>query len=565
MRPWPGVLSAAALLAGCATRPLPLLGAEPQAACTALQGVTVAAAQINWPGLASGPATVDSARWRPAAPLAVAARAPTPAAAITPAVPAHCQLVGRIAALDARADPIRFQINLPAAWNGRSLQFGGGGFNGALISGLALVPGARYDAPGPLAEGYATVGTDSGHENRPGVSPMAFALVDEMLVNFAHAAYPKVRNLSVALMRRAYGRVPEKMYFVGSSEGGREGLLLAQRYPAAFDGIFARVPVIHWTGLQFAGVRNGATTFGEGWLGAAQVRLVHEAVLTACDAADGLADGVVADSEGCKIRFDVARLACASAQAAESCLHPAQVRAVQTLHSPYRFPYALANGLVEYPGCGIGGEDTPGFGSGGATGGWRAWWVGSAPPALPPLPANGIAWSYGSGALQYFVARDAAVDPRNVTPEVYAPRVREVSALMDATTPDLAAFRARGGKLILLEYLSDYAQSPYAGIEYVQAVRRQMGAAAGDFLRLYTAPGVDHVGTGAPALVDMLGALTAWVERGRAPAGLTLAELAPRPPFAVQRTRPLCEWPAWPRYKGSGDVNAAASFDCVSR
>jgi feruloyl esterase len=191
--------------------------------------------------------------------------------------------------------------------------------------------------------------------------------------------------------------------------------------------------------------------------------------------------------------------------------------------------------------------------------------VGSAPPALPPLPANGIAWSYGSGALQYFVARDAAVDPRNVTPEVYAPRVREVSALMDATTPDLAAFRARGGKLILLEYLSDYAQSPYAGIEYVQAVRRQMGAAAGDFLRLYTAPGVDHVGTGAPALVDMLGALTAWVERGRAPAGLTLAELAPRPPFAVQRTRPLCEWPAWPRYKGSGDVNAAASFDCVSR
>ena len=441
------------------------------------------------------------------------------------------------------------------------MQYGGGGFNGVLITGLALAPGQPYDAPAPLARGYATVGTDSGHRNKPGVSPMAFAANDEMLANFAHAAYPKVRNVSVELMRRAYGRAPEKLYFLGSSEGGREGLLLAQRYPDAFDGIFSRVPVINWTGLQFAGTRNGAALFGDGWLGPAQVKLVHEAQLSACDALDGLADRVIANVDGCRRAFNIASLQCAAGAKPDACLNAAQVQAVQTLRSPLRLPFALANGVAEYPGWGLGGEDTPAFGP---TGGWRAWWTGNAAPTLPPQQANGIAWVYGSGAVLHFYARDAAADPRRVSPESVAARVREVSALMDATNPDLAAFHARGGKLIVLEYLSDYAQSPYAGIRYVESVQQRLGAErAREFLRLYTAPGVDHVGTGAPALVDALAAVSGWVEEGRAPGALTLVEQNAKPPFALQRARPLCEWPRWPRYRG-GDVNAAASFNCVA-
>jgi feruloyl esterase len=480
---------------------------------------------------------------------------------VTPALPPHCRLLGRIAPVDPKADPILFQVNLPTSWNGRSVQFGGGGFNGVLISGLALVPGAPLDTAGPLAQGYATVGTDSGHQNKPGTSPMAFALNDEMLVNFAHAAYPKVRNVSVELMKRAYGRAPEKLYFVGSSEGGREGLTMAQRYPAAFDGIYSRVPVIHWTGLQFAGTRNGAATFGDGWLDAAAVKLVHDAVLAKCDALDGLRDQVVSNTEACRRDFDVTALQCQPGATAGSCLNPAQVRAVQTLRSPYRLPFALANGLTEYPAWGLGGENTP---AAGPTGGWRAWWVGTAPPAVPPLPTNGIAWFYGGGALQYFYARDPKADPRTITPENTAAHTREVSALMDSTNPDLSAFHARGGKLIVLEYLSDYAQSPYAGIQYVESVKRTLGAdKTRQFLRLYTAPGVDHVGTGAPAYVDMLAPLAAWVERGQAPADLKLAEQTMiSPPFPVQRTRPLCEWPAWPRYD-RGPADAAASFTCV--
>lgn len=557
-------LAASAWLVGCATPPAPgpLLGADPKTACEALQGLRIEAERVVWPGQNSGPATIESATYFAGSPLAVAEQGPTPAARVQPELPPHCRVIGAIAPVDPKADPIRFQVNLPIKWNGRSVQFGGGGFNGVLITGLALVPGAPLNSASPLTLGYVTVGTDSGHQNRPGAVPMAFALNDEMLINFAHAAYPKVRNVSVELMKRAYGRGPEKLYFVGSSEGGREGLMLAQRYPAAFDGIFSRVPVIHWTGLQFAGARNGAALLDGGWLNPARVKLVHEAVLARCDALDGLADRIVSNAQACLSVFDPATLQCPAGRDDDGCLTAAQVQAVRTLRTPYRFPFPLANGLTEYPGWGIGGEDTPAFGP---TGGWRAWWTGSKPPTVPPQQGvGGIAWFYGSGALQYFYARDPQADPRAITPEKVAARVREVSALMDATNPDLSAFRARGGKLIVLEYLSDYAQSPYAGIQYAEAVKRTLGEErTRQFMRLYTAPGVDHVGTGAPGYVDMLQALADWVERGQPPSGLTVVEQTElRPPFPVRRARPLCEWPAWPRYKG-GDPDAAASFECA--
>lgn len=562
-------LVALAALSGCGHAPTsaptgPTLETDAAAACAALAGTTVPAARIVLPGLVSGDARLESAALVAATPLAVAPAGPTPAARVQPALPAHCRVLGQIAAVDPRAEPIRFQVNLPVAWNGRLLQFGGGGFNGTLITALGHVPGMPYHLPGPLAQGFATVGTDSGHQSKPGEPPQAFALNDEMLVNFAHAAYPKVRNVAVEIARRAYGRAPQRHYFVGSSEGGREGLLLAQRYPQAFDGIFSRVPVIHWTGLQFAGARNGLALMDGGWLSPAQVRRVHEATLAACDTLDGLADRVIAHTQACLQRFDPATLACPAGASGDDCLTPAQVRAVRTLRSPFEFPYALANGLQRYPGWGIGGEDTP---AQGPTGGWRAWWTGQAGPAVPPAPppASGIAWYYGAGALQYFYARDPQADPRRITPDSVAARVREVSALMDATQPDLSAFHARGGKLIVLEHLSDYAQSPFAGIDYVQSVQQRLGeATTRSFLRLFTAPGVDHVGTGAPALVDLLGPLVAWVERGEAPADLRLVEqVVLAAPFPQQRSRPLCEWPAWPRYRGTGPADSASSFECT--
>lgn len=546
-------LLAAVLLVGCAQRG-PLQSADPQAACAAL-AAPVAAAKI---GLPSGDARIDSATLVAAAPLAVAERGPTPSSLITPATPQYCEVLGRIAPLDPKAPPILFQVNLPTQWNGRSVQYGGGGFNGVLISGLALLPAQRFDTPSPLAQGYVTVGTDSGHQNQPGVAPQAFALNDEALANFAHASYKKVRDVSVELMQRAYARAPQQLYFIGSSEGGREGLTMAQRYPQAFDGIFSRVPVINWTGLQFAGTRNGLASMGDAWIRPPLVKRVGDEVLATCDLVDGLGDGIVSDPQDCLRRFNPGQLRCAGAPG-DGCLIEPQIQAIRTLHAPYRFDFDLANGVREYPGYGVSGEATP---ASGPTGGWMAWWSGRAAPVIPPRPDNGIAWFYGSGAIQYFYARDPGFDVRKTDPNALKPRVLLVSALMDATNPDLSAFHARGGKLIVLENMADYAQSPYAGIAYVDSVRQRLGSARVDqFLRLYVAPGVDHVGSGAPGNVDMLAALSAWVEQGRAPAGLQLVEQETKAPFAVKRARPLCEWPAYTKYKG-GDAQAASSFEC---
>ncbi len=554
------LLTLTSLLAACAAPGplnLPLAGADAQATCTGLQGATFSAATMLLP---SGAASIHSATWQAASAVAVAERANTPAARITPAAPAFCKVLGHIAPFSAGAPPINFQVNLPAQWNGRSLQFGGGGFNGVLISGQALPPAARFDEPGPLASGYATVGTDSGHQNKPGEAPQAFAANDEAFVNFAHASYKKVRELSVAIMQRAYGRAPEKLYFMGSSEGGREGLTMAQRYPEAFDGIFSRVPVINWTGLMHMSTRAGLVTMGDAWLRPAQVGLMHDAVLAACDARDGLQDGIVSDPVGCKRQFDVASLRCTPSAAPDACLNEAQIRAVLTIHSAYRFPFDLANGVNTYPGWGISGENTPPSGS---TGGWRAWTMGASAPTQPAKPDNAISWFYGSGALRHIFVRDANFDVTKYKPEDHATRVREVSALMDSTNPDLSAFHARGGKLIVMEYMADYAQSPYAGIQYVESVQARMGQpTAAQFLRLYTVPGVDHVGSGAPANVNMLATLADWVERGKAPAGLTVVEQIAQAPFTTTRARPLCEWPLLPRYQG-GDVYSATSFACA--
>src|SRR5690349_3657259 len=278
-RIWPGgalavLLAAPAALAGSFT-------GDPAATCSGLAGAAWQAVRI------------DSAAMQSPSHLLLSEHAPTPAARVSPSNPAFCKLLGHIDPTDPKAPPIKFQVNLPVEWNGRSLQYGGGGFNGVLITGLALPPAYPFDKPSPLARGFVTYGTDSGHESKPGEPPQLFALNDEAFENFAHRAYKEVRAAAVALMQRAYGKAPEKMYFMGSSEGGREGLTMAQRYPDDFDGILARVPVINWVGLQHAGTRSGLATMGAGWINPVQVKLVADAVRAVCDKADGSDDALV--------------------------------------------------------------------------------------------------------------------------------------------------------------------------------------------------------------------------------------------------------------------------------
>lgn len=537
------------------------LGAAPAAddRCGALRA-SVPATAI---GLPSSGATIDSAELVRPAPLEQAQLpfAPVPPyLAVNPATPEYCKVLGSIAPVDPKAPAIRFQVNLPTEWNGASVQFGGGGFNGTLVTGLGLPPLARADLPSPLMRGFVTYGTDSGHQSAQGTPLQAFALNDEALTNYAFASYKKVRDVAVELMQRRYGRSPSKLYYVGFSEGGREGIAMVQRFPNDFDGVLSGVPVINWVGMMTAFARTGAAQMGAGWLSPDKVKLVHGAVIAACDRLDGLADGIISDYEGCKQAFDPAKLAC-RADAESPCLSEAQLDAVNSLYQPPKLGVTLANGIDSYPGWGRGGEAAAGTGS---IGGWLSWQTGSAAPTLPAGPTSSRAWLYGSGAVQYFFARDPGYDAAKADAPVLRDRKKDISALMDSTDPDLSAFAARGGKLIVYENMADYAQSPYAGIDYYNSVTAKLGAEkTSAFLRLYVAPGLDHmgVGAGAPSSIDLFDALAGWVTRGSGPGDLVLVQQNSSPPFEITAARPMCRYPAYPEYIG-GEERKAESFRC---
>lgn len=524
---------------------------ELQQACSRLAGSTVAPERI---GLPSGAAAVRTAVLVPA----------------TAELPEHCQLKGSIAARSAGADPIQFQLNLPITWNRKALMYGGGGFNGVLIDGTAALRDAPAGMARPLAQGYATFGTDSGHDATAynATDPGRFALDDEMLLNFAHESYKKVKDTAQALMKDYYLRKPDRQYYFGGSEGGREGLVMAQRYPADFDGIVSVVPVIHWTGLFNGFINFSKPQFNGGALDAARIRLVADAVNNACDALDGLADGVVSNYLACPSRFDLRSLRCAGgADLGSTCLSDPQLATLQAAYGPTVMPFALANGLTTYPGRLFGGEIQPG---GEGIGRWIT--NGQVPQVPTPLATDARGVNYGSSYARYVIARDAAFDVRSFDAARFQDRIQAVSALIDATNPDLSAFLKRGGKLIVRENSGDMAQSPLAGIQYYQSVVATLGQSAVDgFMRLYVSPASNHGGTAAslttgelvPTTTDLLAELDRWSTTGTAPADvLTQVRNAATSPYTTLASRPLCRFPGYPQYVG-GDATKAESYRCA--
>ncbi len=260
-----------------------------------------------------------------------------------------------------------------------------------------------------------------------------------MLENFAFASYKKVKDVAATLVRRFYGRASSHFYCFGGSEGGREGLAMAQRFPADYNGIVSVVPVICWTGLFHAFVRNSLPQFGD-WLDAPKTAFIAKATTDACDALDGLVDGVVNNYLACQARVNLQPLRCPDGgDGRPHCLSDAELALMRSVHSRYLFTFPLAHGLTSYP-----------------------------------------QWLYGSNWIRYAIARNASFDVQTYRPEFFAARVQQTSALMDATNPDLSAFFARGGKLILRENAADRAQSPLMGIEYHHAVASRLGLAAVD-------------------------------------------------------------------------------------
>jgi feruloyl esterase len=552
---------AATLLAGCAGMP----GAEQLGAhCAALAGREIATSAI---GLPSGPATVATAVLVPAVAESVSG------SVVTPATPEYCRLLGSVAPRDPAAQRIQFQLNLPTRWNGKSLQYGGGGFNGVFNTGLAPLRDAAPGDPLPIARGYATFGHDSGHQASayPANEPGAFAQNDEMLENFAFASYKKVRDVAVDLMRAFYGRMPGRMYYFGGSEGGREGLTMAQRFPADYDGIVSVVPVINWTGLFHAFVRNSVPQFTD-WLDAAKTPLIAKATSDACDALDGLADGVVNNYLACQPRVDLQALRCPDGKdAGPKCLSDAELALLRAIHSPYQFTFPLANGITSYPQWLYGHEDSL---DGPSAPSLVRWVTGTAAPTVPANAATAAThWLYGSNWIRHAIARDANFDVRGYRPEAFMARVQQTSALIDSTDPDLSAFFARGGKLIVRENAADRAQSALMGIAYQQAVVQRLGQASVDrSMRLYVSPSSTHSGNSrtvgdqraVPTMVDLLDPLDRWVTSGTPPDdAIVQTSRATLPPYAIQASRPMCRYPAYAHYVG-GDRMQASSFECRS-
>ncbi|MGF6771642.1 hypothetical protein P3T18_004129 [Paraburkholderia sp. GAS199] len=469
----------------------------------------------------------------------------------------YCRITGRIKALEATTPDIRFDLNLPRRWNGRALQIGGGGYNGVVVSGTGVMPFSPDRAP--LAQGYVTFGDDSGHV---GDSSLAvFGLLDEAVTNFGYAHLKKTHDAALALIARAYGRPPQRMYFAGGSTGGREGYTVMQRYPDDYDGVIANSPALNFSGVRLIGVKLGQAEYltPGGFIPPLLLEHVYQRTLAVCDRLDGAADGIVSDVASCREHEAdiIASLRCTGhTPAHDECLTDAQLATLLVMRDGLSLPYKLAWNVAGYSGYNIfQGTHLTGL-------------LGLAhQPERLPVPtffANGYLFAQGDGYLRYFVAHDANFDSLRFDlqhPGKYRAQLVTLSQTIGAMNPDLTRFIARGGKLITLQGLADEVISPNQTIAYYQALIDRYGSGeVNGFMRLYMVPGFQH-GSGVfiPS-VDLLGALDNWVTRGTAPETLNATDIAAA---TNGRSRPLCRYPLFPRYSGKGNLNLASSFVCA--
>ena len=473
-----------------------------------------------------------------------------------------CKILGQVRSVDPAAEPIRFELNLPDAWNRKAVQFGGGAFNGYLrqSDGLGTTVVGQKNKPGPLARGYATFGSDSGHHHHYLFLPdilnalnAKFALNDEQRKNFASDSLKKTHDVALALMRVRYQAVPARMYFIGGSTGGREAMKVVDRWPADYDGVIAAYAAWNQieSDLQFIRVSQ-AMYSKSGWLPPAKTKLLRDAVLHACDAQDGLKDGIVSNPAGC--RFDPAALRCPDGRDHKDCLSDGQEHTIAVFTQPSVSDFKVQNGIDSEPGYNLlRGADLVG-----STGLLHH-------PFHPPIALlNSFYYLVGDGVLRFFLTRDSHFNALTFDVNTggeqgrWIPGILQQSAEDDGSQADLTAFERRGGKLLLLHGTADSTIPTEASVMLYKHIVGAMGQSRADaFLRLYLIPGYGHGRGIFHAGFDTVGVLDAWADRGIPPTGIEVQDQNKSSP----RTRPLCAWPSWPQYR-EGDPTAATSFAC---
>ena len=463
---------------------------------------------------------------------------------------AFCRVVVR--ATPSADSDIQIEVWMPVEnWNGKFRGQGNGGFAGEIGFGSM---GAA------LGQGYATAGTNTGHSG--GGTDASWALGHpERVADFGYRAIHAMTRVAKSAINAFYGRSPQHSYFGSCSNGGRQALMEAQRFPEDYDGVLAGAPANFWTHLLTKAVADAqATTLDPAsYIPSGKLPAIAKAVNVACDSRDGVADGVVNDPRRCP--FDPAALLCKDHDS-DACLTAPQVTALQRLYQGPRD----SSGREIFPGYLPGAEE--------GDGGWGPWITG-------PAPGKSLLFAFGTGYFANMVYERADWDYRsaNIAQALRAAEEKTAHKL-DATDANLAAFKARGGKLILYHGWNDPAISALNTIDYYGSVVSRLGQQDTDaFVRLYLAPGMQHCGDGpgpssfgqsgaAPSngpRHNVLMALEQWVEKGAAPSAIVATKYANDDSAkGVQTTRPLCPYPQTAKYDGQGDPNDAASFACAS-
>ena len=449
----------------------------------------------------------------------------------------HCRVSGVI------GKEINFVALLPTGWNGRFLMGGGGGLVGSIDN----------QAAGEVNNGYATAGTDTGHQGTPLQGLWALGN-EERRINFGSLAVHRTTETVKALIQAYYGKAPVKSYFLGCSNGGRQAMMETQRYPEDFDGVVAGAPAYDFTEVATSFIRNAKALYPDpsqltaSLLPAAVMKMIEARVLAACDAKDGVTDGVLDDPGACTFKL-AAIPPCAEDKAGTDCLTKAQRAAVAVIYGP-----VTDKGGVIYPGQPFGGE--------GQAAGWPAWitGAGSLIPVSGSTKAPSVQWAFGTEIFKYLLMGDSTWNYARYDLANARADLAKAATYYNAVDVDLSPFAARGGKLIIWHGWADPALNALASIGYFQKARARSKAVAAN-LRLFLLPGVLHCagGTG-PDRVDWPRAIADWVEGGKAPGRVIASKMgADNKPT---RTRPLCPYPEVAAWTGTGSTDSEENFAC---
>ncbi len=472
---------------------------------------------------------------------------------ITSAAPlaASANAQGHWAACDVRgtiAPQIQFELLLPTStWQGEYLQDGCGGYCGSVNIATQAATGCA-----PLTEGAFAIASDNEGHFGAAVFSASFGADPTLRASFGYQSEHQLALAAKAIIARFYGRAARYSYFDGCSQGGHEALTEAQRYPRDFNGVISGSPASITTELnvfyQAWNAQANTAPDGSPILTLADLAPLHQAVVTACDAKDATRDGLISDPLAC--HFDPTSLACAGrvSTASAFCLTPAQLTTVRKLYEGPRDRH----GQLLYPGWQLPGSELN----------WAAWLV----PVSPGAPT--IDETIATETLRYMVNPgidgDATFQDVSFTPAEFNRLTRSNDGMYDAIDPDLSAFRAAGGKLILWAGWADPAISPVGTVAYYQAVQIAMGGAQATsrFARLFMLPGVAHCAGGeGPSSFDALSAMTTWVRTGHAPDSLLTANVDSN--GRTTATRPVYPYPLIAVDTTGGPVNQASSFTAL--